>query len=77
VAKIKNIKKNIDGIVNDNYQDLGHLLGNIYDEQFVKIFMKIVTSYNNYLKKNNYLDFDDLINFTYSLLKNHQDVRLK
>ena len=77
VAKIKHIKKNIDGIVDDNYQDLGHLLGNTYDEQFVKIFMKIVTSYSNYLKKNNYLDFDDLINFTYSLLKNHQDVRLK
>ncbi|MBQ7749247.1 UvrD-helicase domain-containing protein [bacterium] len=77
MAKIKHIKKNIDGIADDSYKNLGHLLGNVYDEQFAKTFIKIVTSYNNYLKKNNYLDFDDLINFTYSLLKNYQDVRLK
>ena len=44
VAKIKHIKKNIDGIVDDSYKNLGHLLGNVYHEQFAKTFIKIVTS---------------------------------
>lgn len=77
LAKIKFIKKKINGINDDNDQIIDCSFSSGYDEQFVKTFKKIFTSYNNYLKKNHYLDFDDLINFTYFLLKDHQDIRLK
>ncbi len=75
LAKIKHIKKIINGI--NDFQDVDYSFGGVYDEQFVKILKKIITSYNDYLKKNNYLDFDDLINFVYFLLKDHQNLRLK
>lgn len=77
LTKIKFIKKKINGNNDDIDQIIDYSYGSGYDEQFVKIFKKIVTSYNNYLKKNHYLDFDDLINFTYFLLKDYQDIRTK
>ncbi|MBQ4208854.1 hypothetical protein II654_00175 [bacterium] len=77
LTKIKYIKKKINGINDDDLQDVDYSLGGIYDEKFTETFKKVITSYNNYLKKNNYLDFDDLINFVYFLLKDYQDIRVK
>lgn len=49
----------------------------IYDSSLIKIIKLIYDEYNHHLVINNCLDFDDLINFTYQVLKDNVQVREK
>lgn len=66
--------KTIKGLISDTKN--GEVF-DIKDPSLKKYFYHIYEEYNNFLKKDNLLDFDDLIKVTYELLKERKEVLKK
>lgn len=81
---IKKISKDLN-IDKEKYKpkELNKYISNIKNKKEKKNFinnydnnvLKIYNSYQQFLEKNNLLDFDDLIIYTYELLKNHKNIK--
>lgn len=59
---------------NDCYNEIEALLENDYGNKKSNVIQRVYLEYEQYLKNNNYFDFDDLIIYTLRIFKNNPDV---